>query len=69
MGGSCAARVVVGLSNMFVRWPPDLRNPLAMFSLPSETEAAAPEVAARTTELALRVLQSPKLKADAERFR
>ena len=38
MDGSCAARVVVGLSNMFERWRPDLRNPLAMFSLPSETE-------------------------------
>ena len=53
---------------MLVRWPADLGNPLAMFSLPSETEAAAPEVAARTTELALRVLESPKLKADAERL-
>ena len=38
MDGSCAARVVVGLSNMLVRWPADLGNPLAMFSLPSETE-------------------------------
>ena len=35
----------------------------------AETEPAASEVAARTTELALRVLQSPKLKADAERLR
>ena len=35
----------------------------------AEMEAAASEVAARTTELALRDLQSPKLKADAERFR